>query len=310
MTHLAAPPDPHTTPPRLFCPPGSVDAHLHLFGPQSVFPLIADPPYLTGDALPESCMEMHHALGIDHGVVVSGGAYGRDTSHLISVLERWPQHFRGVAVLPEIVDDEELMRLNAAGVRGIRFVGDSGGHHVAHIEPYAASQVAELGWHVQFVAQPGELETHAERLRRLPTALVLDHFGGLDARRGTTQPGFKALLELLDTGRAWVKFSGPMYCTTSELPYPEVVPLAHALLAHAPERIVWGSDWPHLHMGGRSMPNDAALLDLLLEWVPDQPARDRVLGQNARELYGFPEPGRTADTSGFARSANERTSTP
>ena len=290
MTHLASPPMAETGHPTVIAPPGSVDAHLHLFGPQDRYPLIPSPPYLTEDALPESVMAMHRALGIDHGVIVSGGAYGRSYEHLLSVLERFPAHFRGVAVLPTTVTDAELSRLHAAGVRGIRFVGDSAGDHVTHIDPVLASRVNELGWHVQFVAQRGELETHADRLLALPNAIVLDHFGGVDARLGIDGPGFRRVLELLDGGRTWVKLSGPMYPSDDDLPYADVAPLAHALVAHSPDRLVWGSDWPHLHMGERAMPDDAALLDLLLEWAHDPATRDRILGENARELYDFPSP--------------------
>ncbi|MCU1420418.1 MAG: amidohydrolase [Microbacteriaceae bacterium] len=290
MTHTATPPRRDTGRPSFSPPRGSVDAHVHLIGPQSRYPLIPSPPYLSADALPEDCIAMHAALGIDYGVVVSAGAYGRGMEHLLHVLETWPEHFRGVAVLAADTAGAELLRLDRAGVRGIRFVGDSAGDHVSHIEPGLAERAHDLGWHVQFIAQRGELETHAERLLALPNDLVLDHFGGLDAARGTDQPALRTLLDLLDTGRVWVKLSGPMYASAAEFPYDGVTELARALVRHRPDRLVWGSDWPHLHMGDRLMPDDAALLDLLPDWVPDAAARDAILGANARALYGFPDP--------------------
>ncbi len=287
---LAPPPDPDTATPTVLAPPGAVDAHLHLFGPAERFPFIDNPPYRTGDALAESCLAMHRALGIDHGVIVSGGAYGRNHDQLRYVLERYPEHFRGVIVPPPALPDGELAELDRLGVRGIRFVGDSAGAHVAHIEPAVAEQVFEYGWHVQAVLQAGELDSHASRLLALPNDLVLDHFAGIEAAAGLDQPAVRLLLRLLETGRVWVKLSGPNYCSREPLPWPAVTPLARLLVRAAPERLVWGTDWPHLHMGAHRMPNDAELLDLLADWVPEPGQRDRILGANARQLYRIPEP--------------------
>jgi 2-pyrone-4,6-dicarboxylate lactonase len=295
MVHLATPPDPDTSTPVVVCPPGTVDTHLHLFGPLDRYPLIPSPPYLTGDALPESGIAMHDKLGVDYGVLVSGGAYGRSCDYLLHVLDNWGDHFRAVAVPPADPTDAELDRLARAGVRGIRFTGDSAGTHVAHIEPELAARAFELGWHVQFVAQPGELESHADRLLALPNDLVLDHFGGVKVELGIDQPAVRLLLAMLDTGRVWVKLSGPMYSSRLEFPYADVGPLARLLVREAPERLLWGTDWPHLHMGERRMPNDAELLDLMLDWAPDERVRNRILSDNPRELYGFPTGSRRTD---------------
>ena len=124
----------------------------------------------------------------------------------------------------------------------------------------------------------------------LPGPLVLDHFAAIEAERGVEQPAFRTLLRMLDGGRTWVRLSGPMRCTGEEFPYPSVTPIARALVAHAPERLVWGSDWPHVNMQGRIMPNDGDLLDLLLDWAPDEAVRNRILSDSARMLYGFPDP--------------------
>ena len=116
---------------------------------------------------------------------------------------------------------------------------------------------------------------------------MLDHFASIPADGGTDQPAVKAVLKMLDTGRVWLKLSGPMRCTKENVPYPSVTPLAHLLVKHAPERMVWGSDWPHVNLDGREMPNDGDLLDLLLTWVPDEATRNRILVDNAKKLYGF-----------------------
>jgi predicted TIM-barrel fold metal-dependent hydrolase len=287
MAHVATPPDPHPRKPRLVCPPGAVDSHLHLFGPAARFPFVPDAPYATGDALPETCIAMHDVLGIAHGVIVSGGAFGRNSDHLLDTLARFPDRFRGVAVPPRHLSASEIARMHKLGVRGIRFVSDAGGKHVAHIEPETARAVFAQGWHVQFIAQGVNLLDHAERLLALPNDIVIDHFGCVPAELGADQPAFRTLLKMLETGRVWVKLSGPMYCSKLAFPYPDVQPLAEALVRHAPERLVWGTDWPHLHMYERAMPNDGDLIDLLLGWVPDEAVRNRILAGNPRRLYGI-----------------------
>jgi 2-pyrone-4,6-dicarboxylate lactonase len=131
---------------------------------------------------------------------------------------------------------------------------------------------------------------YADKLLALPNVIVLDHFAGIPAAGGVDQPAFRAVLKMLDTGRARVKLSAPMRCTKHNYPYPEVTPLAHALVRHAPERLVWATDWPHVNLDGREMPNDGDLVDLVLEWVPDSATRNRILVQNPCALYGFPSP--------------------
>jgi len=287
MVHVAAPPDPNPRQPHLACPPGTVDSHLHLFGPAARFPFVADTPYGTGDALPETCIAMHKAIGVSHGVIVSGGAFGRSSDHLLDTLARFPDWFRGVAVPPPTLSRAEIDRMHALGVRGIRFVSDAGGKHVAHIEAPVARSVFERGWHIQFIPQGTNLTDHAERLLALPNEIVIDHFGCVPAERGVNQPAFKTLLKMLETGRVWVKLSGPMYCSRLEFPYSDVQRLAEALVRQAPERLLWGTDWPHLHMHERAMPNDGDLVDLMLGWVPDTTLRNRIFVDNPKKLYGF-----------------------
>jgi 2-pyrone-4,6-dicarboxylate lactonase len=116
---------------------------------------------------------------------------------------------------------------------------------------------------------------------------VLDHFASIPAAGGVDQPAMKTVMRMLDTGRVWLKLSGPMRCTLENVPYPSVTPMARALVKHAPERLVWGSDWPHVNLDGREVPDDGDLVDLLLDWVPDEKTRNRILVDNANKLYGF-----------------------
>lgn len=289
MVHVAHPPDPNTRMPKLVAPPGAVDSHLHLFGPAAKYPFVPDTPYMTGDALPESCIAMHKKLGLSHGVIVSGGAYGRNHDHLMDTLTRFPDWFRGVCVPPHDLAKPEIDRMHRAGVRGVRFVPDGGGKHVSQINPEVAARVHEFGWHVQFIASKNSLPAHTDRLLALPNTLVIDHFANIDAAQGVNQPGFQALLRMVDTGRTWVKISGAYYCSRLPPPYPDMQPYVDVLLKAAPERLVWGTDWPHLHTHDDPMPNDADLLDTLLAWVPDETTRNRILADNPAELYDFPQ---------------------
>jgi 2-pyrone-4,6-dicarboxylate lactonase len=175
-------------------------------------------------------------------------------------------------------------------VRGARFVSPQ---HGAHFPQLASSAdmlklIVDAGWHVQFYPHRTDLPQFREQLLALGTDVVLDHFAHIPAEGGTEQPAFRCLLDMLDSGRVWVKLSGPMRCTTQNYPYPAVTPLARALARHAPERLVWGSDWPHVNLDGREMPNDGDLVDLLADWVPDEVTRRRILVDNPCALYGFP----------------------
>jgi 2-pyrone-4,6-dicarboxylate lactonase len=290
MPPLTQPPDPHPRKPRIKLPPGAIDTHIHLFGPASKYPFDPGSRYISQDALPEDNIRLQDALGLSRAVVVSGGGYGRTTTHLIHVLERFPHRFRGVALLPDQMSTADFERLTALGVRGLRFVSPAHGAHLPHLSPDMAARAHDYGWHVQFYPAPADLGEFADKLLALPNDVVLDHFAAVPAAGGIDQPAFKTLLRMLDTGKVWVKLSGPMRCAKGDFPYAEVTPMAQALVRHAPERLVWGTDWPHVNMNNRQMPNDGDLVDLLAEWAPDEAVRNRILVDNARTLYGFPPP--------------------
>jgi 2-pyrone-4,6-dicarboxylate lactonase len=286
---LTQPPDPQPRKPRTACPPGAIDCHIHVFGPASRWAFDPGSKYTSLDALPEMHAALQDTLGLAGAVIVSGGGYGTSFAHLEETLERHPGRFKGVALLPEDVTPADLQRLDALGVRGARFV--SPGHRGAlpRLNPRIAALVHDLGWHVQFYPAADDLQQYADALKSLPNDIVLDHFAAIPAAGGIDQPALQCLLRLLDTGKFWVKLSGPMRCTPGDHPYAAVTPIARALVAHAPHRLVWGTDWPHVNMNGRGMPNDGDLFDLLAEWVPDEETRRRILVDNPRRLYGpFP----------------------
>jgi predicted TIM-barrel fold metal-dependent hydrolase len=285
------PPDPHPRTPRFAVPADGWDCHIHLFGPLDRYPFDAASPYVSDDALPEDYLATLDVLRLRHAVVVSAGGYGRSYVHLQSVLERFGDRLRGIILPRDDFRADEAAALGRIGVRGVRMFGTPGGHewsHLPQLDRRIAGIAADAGWHVQYHSVTcDDIAGAADALLALPCRVVLDHFGMFDPRQGLDQPGFQAILRLLDSGRVWVKLSGPMRAARGEeFPYPGMTPFARALVAHAPERMLWGSDWPHVQMNGRVMPNDGDLLDLLAEWAPDEATRVRILGENPVELYG------------------------
>ncbi|RAI44247.1 amidohydrolase family protein [Rhodoplanes roseus] len=291
MPVFTQPPDPNPKTPRFACPPGSVDTHIHLIGPSDRYAFDPTSYYVSADALPETHIALMATLGLSAAVLVSPGGYGRNTRLLADVLERYPDRYRGVALVPEDIDDAEIDRLNTLGVRGVRFMSGSRGGVLPTISEPVAARVAAHGWHVQFYPHGADIDDFADRLLALPNTIVLDHFASVKAERGPDQPAMRTLKRLLDTGRVWIKLSGPMRCVPGDFPYAAVTPIARALVAHAPERLVWGSDWPHLNMDGRGMPNDGDLVDLIPEWIEAPADRQRILVDNPARLYGFPARG-------------------
>jgi predicted TIM-barrel fold metal-dependent hydrolase len=287
MPILTQAPDPDPRKPKLKPPPGACDTHVHLFGPAAKYPFAPDSPYTSRDALPATLFALQDKLGLSTAVVVSPGAYGRNYTMLADVLAKHPGRLRGVALMREDTPSAEYARLTRLGVRGARMMSRKRGGHVPQLSRDVAARAHEHGWHVQFYPHGTDIVDYADKLLALHNPIVLDHFAGIPAAGGIDQPAVKTVLKMLDTGRVWLKLSAPMRCTPHDMPYATVTPLARAFVAHAPERMVWGSDWPHVNLDGRQMPNDGDLLDLLGEWVPDAAVRNRILAQNANKLYGF-----------------------
>lgn len=282
------PPDPDTWPSWVKCPPGAIDSHIHLFGPADQYPIAPDTAYLTPDALPADLFRMHGVLGIERSVYVGGGVYGRNSRHVLDMLAAFPDRLRGVIVPPDALSANEITHMHELGVRGVRFSSHPRGRHLAPILPELAARVAERGWHVQFYSHKGGIAESAEALKVLGCTVVLDHFGSISAADGLDGAVFRTVLDLLDTGRFWVKLAAPMRCSALGFPYADLLPFARKLVEHAPERMVWGTDWPHPNLDGQAMPNDGGLLDLLGEWAPDEVRRNAILLDNPRTLYDFP----------------------
>ena len=242
------------------------------------------------DALVSDYRQLQARLGLERTVIVTPSTYGTDNTCLVDALAKFGDNARGIAVVSASISDTELQCLHAAGVRGIRFnqtISDI--TPIDSLEPLA-ERIQPLGWHVQVLLKSDDIPRLESRLRKLPVPVVFDHLGRLPAP-GIRHPAFKTLLRLLDGGRAWIKLSGA-YLGSPRVKndYPDADPLARAFLAAAPERLVWGSNWPHptAIAGQDDMPDDAVLLDLLARWTDDQRLFKRVLVDNPVNLYDFP----------------------
>jgi predicted TIM-barrel fold metal-dependent hydrolase len=283
-----APPDPLTRPARLRIPKGACDCHAHVIGRPERYPFVAERTYTPPEATAASYLAMHDALGIQRGVLVQVSVHGTDNRLLLETLRQHPDRLRGVAVVPASVTDEHLAQLAGAGVRALRLnVLFGGGIGFAALEPLAR-RAALHGLHLELLLDARELPELAPRLLRIEVPFVIDHMGHMPTSAGLDHPGFQTLLGLLRDARAWVKLAGSYRTSSAGGDYRDTIPFAHALLERAPDRLVWGSDWPHVAIRGR-MPNDGELLDLLGEWVPDAALRDAILVDNPRRLYRFPQ---------------------
>ena len=258
-------------------PPGTCDCHAHVFGPQARFPFVPHATYIPPDALPLDYAAMLTAIGCQRAVLVQPSVYGTDNRCMVAAMEAGVFSFRGVAVIDETISDAGLDALHHAGVRGVRIM--------AHA-PRLAARIAALGWHLQLFLRLDERPAFEEEVARLPVPCVIDHFAHVHAADGVQSQGFQALLRLAHLDHVWFKLIGPYRISTDWPLYPAVAPLARALVAAAPGRCVWGTDWPHPNAA--YMPNDGDLADALGEWLPDAAVRDAVLVHNPARLYDFP----------------------
>jgi predicted TIM-barrel fold metal-dependent hydrolase len=280
-------PDPDPRPPRFAVPRGACDAHAHVLGPASLYPYSPERQYTPRDALLPAYEHMLRTLGIDRAVLVQPSVYGTDNRRLLDAMKSASVETRGVVVLAESVTDQELDALHRAGVRGIRANLIRGAGSDLERAARLAARIARLGWHLQVLADVSTLADLEQYVRALPIEAVFDHMGHMPAAKGVDAPGFRALIRLLESGRCWVKLSGSYRITgETDAPYADVRSIAEALICAAPERTVWGSDWPHTAIKS-PMPNDGSLLEMLADWVPDATARDRILVTNPARLYGF-----------------------
>ncbi|WP_406856234.1 amidohydrolase family protein [Alsobacter sp. KACC 23698] len=272
--------------PALAAPPGACDCHIHIYDPAQPAVATAVTPGPAW-ATVEAYRRVQARLGVERCVVVQPTAYGTDNACTVAAIaELGRERTRGVAVVNAGVTRDELRRMSDAGVCGARFQMLPGG--VVPWEDLApvAARVAEFGWHVQLQMDGRLLAEREAMLRALPCRLVIDHVGKFLVPVPTDHPGVAALLRLLDAGRTWTKLSGPYETSVTGAPlFADVGAIAKAAIRAAPERMLWASNWPHVSVS--APPDDAMLLDVLLDWAPDEAVRRMILADNPAEVYGF-----------------------
>jgi D-galactarolactone isomerase len=274
-----------TEPPKLKAPENSADCHIHIYDPRFQ-PIVTTP----SNATVQDYRRLQKRIGVTRVVIVTPRVYSTDNSVTLDAISQLGSKARGVAVIRPSVTDAELGYLDKGGIRGIRFTL-SQSQPVAPvvsldmIEPLA-KRIADLGWHIQLNMVARQMVDNEAMLKRLPTPIVIDHMGKLPLPEGLDHPAYGVIQRLIDQGKTWIKISGADLNTKVGPPtYPDAAAIAKAYIETAPERLVWGTNWPHPNQ--KQLPNDALLFDLLEEWVPNETTRNRILVKNPETLYGF-----------------------
>lgn len=282
-------------------PPGACDCHTHVFGPLARYPYSPQRTYLPGDASIEDMLAMHRAIGIERVVIVHPSPYGADNACTVDAVRRIGAAARGVAVIDANTPDADLQAMHAAGIRGIRVnletIGVSDPQAAGEALKWAANRVVHLGWHVQTFTNLGVLSGAINAIRQMTTPLVVDHIGHARAELGLDQPGLAELLDLVATGKAYVKLSAPQRVSRAA-DCADAEALVRALVSANPDRMLWGSDWPH--PGGRigiarspdvvepfNPIDDGHALNRLARWLGNTGLMQKILVDNPARLYGF-----------------------
>jgi predicted TIM-barrel fold metal-dependent hydrolase len=282
-------------------PGGACDCHTHIIGDPATFPFFAGRTYTPETALPEEMAALHRRLHMERVVIVTPSVYGTDNAATLYGMKALGPSARGVAVIDEKTPESELDDLAQAGVRGIRLNLATGGVNDPAVARQrftaAAERVKRRNWHVQFYTSPTVISALKDALATSPVPVVFDHFAGAQAVLGVEQPGFAEVLALVKSGMAYVKISGAYRISKAAPDYVDATPLARALIAANPDRILWGTDWPHTastppgkqptDVTPLSPIDDGRLLNQLAVWAPDSAVREKILVANPARIYGF-----------------------
>jgi predicted TIM-barrel fold metal-dependent hydrolase len=284
------PPDPNPRQPRFTPPPGTCDTHFHVFGPPEVFPYVANRLYTPPAAPIEHYLSMAKTIGMERGVLVVPAVHGFENAVMHDALEKAEGRLRGMIRANPDLSQADNRALHARGVRGIRFnfVHARGGEFDEAMMSRAIAGIGDLPWAVDFHIDARLIEQHAERLSRIDKPVVIDHFGLVDSRKGREDSAFRVLLDLVGLKQVWVKISGADRRLHAGERYEDIVAMARALIARAPDRVIWGTDWPHAYVyeAGRQI-NDGDLIGFMLDYAPDEAARRKILADNPARLFGF-----------------------
>ncbi len=282
-------PDPNTRKPKYKAPPGACDAHCHIFGPGHKYPYAPDRSYTPPDAPLEKFRELQAILGLQRAVLVNASCHGSDNTVILDAIAQSGGRYRGVANADDSFTERDFEKLHAGGCRGVRFnfVKHLGGMPDMDEFHRIIDRIKPFGWHVDLHFDAGDLVELGDLLRKLPVPFLIDHMGRVPTRAGLDQEPFQRLLDVARTNeRCWVKISGAERISSKGPPFTDAVPFARALIEVAPDRILWGTDWPHPNIA-KHMPNDGDLVDLVPLFAPDEAVARKILVENPNRLYGF-----------------------
>jgi 2-pyrone-4,6-dicarboxylate lactonase len=275
----------HRRVPRFKLPPGATDAHCHVFGPAARFAYAPNRRYTPNDAPKEMLAALHAHLGLARAVIVQASCHGTDNAAMLDCIASDPRRYRGVAIVDDSFGEADYDRLDAGGVRGVRFnfVKHLGGAPDMAAFNRVIDRIKGRGWHVVLHLDAPDIVPLSEMIRALPLPFVIDHMGRVPAAAGIDQPALKALIALARLDNCWIKVCGAE--RISMPPYSAAVPIAHALVEAASERVLWGTDFPHPNATHEA--DEADLVDLVPQFAPDTQAQQRLLVDNPARLYGF-----------------------
>jgi len=283
-----SPPDPNTRTPAFEVPPGACDAHCHVFGPGDIFPYAETRKYTPPDAPKENLRRLHNVLGIERAVIVQASCHGTDNSAMLDAIAASDGRYRGVCNAAEEFVDEYFDELDEGGIRGVRFnfVKHLGGAPDLDRMWRIIDRVKHLPWHVELHFDAKDLLEYEDVIDAIPLPVVIDHMGRAPVADGIDQAPFRSLLKKLrSSDDLWVKVSGAERISAAGPPFADAASFGAACIAAAPNRCIWGTDWPHPNV--KIMPNDADLVDLIPKMMPDKELQQMVLVDNPARLFGF-----------------------
>jgi predicted TIM-barrel fold metal-dependent hydrolase len=281
-------PDPDTRTPSFKAPAGSIDTHTHIFGPAAQYPFASKRPYSPPDASLEMFRALHHRIGVKRAVIVNATVHGFDNRVVTDAIAQSGGNYKGVANINNEMSDADLAALDKAGICACRFafLRRLGGVGDMKLFRTLVDRVAAIGWHIDIYLEAGTIQEFVPVLKSLPVTYVIDHMGTISAAKGLDDAEFKALLDLQASDeKCWIKITGPERASAAGAPFHDAVPFAKRLIDNAPDRVIWGTDWPHPNV--KFMPNDGDLVDLIPLYAPDAAIQRKLLVSNPERLFKF-----------------------
>ena len=283
------PPDPNPHTPKFVAPPGSWDTHFHVFGPPHRFPYAESRRYTPPAAPIEHWLKIASAIGIERGFVVTPSVHDLDPAVTLDAIRRSEGRVRGMIRANSSMSTDEVRRMHAAGIRGLRFPFAAAVRRAFDVDAFRANiaLIGDLPWVAEFQIDGDALQQHAELIASVPMPTIIDEFAGVRPKGGVAQPAFRILLDLLDRPHIYLKLTCPDRHLYEGSSYEDVVAMARAVIERAPGRVIWGTDWPHAYVfDPNRMPNDGDLIDMLLDFAPDEAVRRQILVDTPNRLFG------------------------